>query len=178
MQRRHFAVLTLLLAFLVSGRMPSLPIRAEAGEGASADFGTEQLVSILHRVNPTLSAAETGRIADAVLRYGDKYAIDPVLVTAVLLVESSARPWARSQKGALGLMQVMPHVVESNDVAGNLTTIESNVEAGCLILADNIRRLGERDGISAYFWGSRIRDASYFERVQEARAAVRRLAES
>ena len=99
-------------------------------------------------------------------------------MTAVLLVESSARPWARSHKGAIGLMQVMPHVVQPLQPAGNLTTIESNVEAGCFILADNIRRLGEDDGISAYFWGSEIRDASYLDRVREARAAVRRLSSS
>ena len=96
----------------------------------------------------------------------------------MLLVESGARPWARSHKGAIGLMQVMPHVVLPLEPAGNLTTIESNVEAGCFILADNIRRLGEDDGISAYFWGSEIRDASYLDRVREARAAVRRLSES
>ena len=47
------------------------------------------------------------------------------------------------------------------EVAGNLTTVESNVEAGCMILSDNIRRLGEADGISAYFWGSDIRGVQY-----------------
>jgi len=75
-------------------------------------------------------------------------------------------------------MQVMPHMVIPLEIAGNLATVESNVEAGCLILADNIRRLGEEDGISAYFWGSEIRNASYLDRVRQARAALRRLSES
>jgi len=52
------------------------------------------------------------------------------------------------------------------------------VEAGCWILADNIRRLGEDDGISAYFWGSEIRGVAYLDRVRAARAALRRFAES
>ena len=78
-------------------------------------------------------------------------------MTAVIEVESAARPWARSPKGALGLMQVMPYMVRPMGMAGNPSTIEANIEAGCMILADNIRRLGESDGISAYFWGSDIR---------------------
>ena len=99
-------------------------------------------------------------------------ALDAELVTAIVLVESSARPWARSPKGAQGLMQVMPHMSRSMGLAGNLNTIETNIEAGCRILADNIRRLGEEDGISAYFWGSEIRGEGYLERVQLARQRV------
>ena len=69
-------------------------------------------------------------------------------------------------------------MIEALILGGNLTTIESNVEAGCWILADNIRRLGEDDGISAYFWGSDIRGVAYLDRVRAARATVRRLVES
>ena len=75
-------------------------------------------------------------------------------------------------------MQVMPYVARPLGLAGNLATVETNVEAGCIILADNIRRLGEEDGISAYFWGSDIRGAAYLDRVRAARAAVARLSES
>jgi hypothetical protein len=159
---------------LISGGVTDVSQNAVDASGADLGSVSSRVASLLHRVNPSLSPDESDRIGAAVARYSAKYAIDPQLVTAVLLVESSARPWARSNKGAIGLMQVMPHVVASYGVAGNLTTIENNVEAGCLILADNIRRLGEEDGISAYFWGSRIRDASYLERVQETREAVRR----
>ena len=113
-----------------------------------------------------------------VVQSASRYGLDPELVTAVLIVESGARPWARSRKGAVGLMQVMPYMVRDMQLAGNLATIESNVEAGCVILADNIRRLGEDDGISAYFWGSNIRGVAYLDRVRAARAQVRRLSES
>jgi hypothetical protein len=75
-------------------------------------------------------------------------------------------------------MQIMPHVIVPSSVAGNLATIESNIEGGCFLLADNIRRLGEEDGISAYFWGSDIRGLAYLARVQAKREAVRRQAES
>ena len=79
----------------------------------------------------------------------------------------------RSGKGAIGLMQVMPHMAEKLPLAGNLATIESNIEAGCFILADNIRRLGEPQGISSYFWGRHVRGDAYLEKVERARARVR-----
>ena len=113
------------------------------------------------------------RVVEAVLRSSRRHGLDPYLVTAVLLVESDARPWAESGKGAIGLMQVMPHMAEKLSLAGNLATIESNIEAGCFILADNIERLGEAQGISSYFWGRNIRGREYLEKVERARARVR-----
>ena len=144
----------------------------------SAQLTADEIGEIVASANPNLSAVERRRIGRAILRSSGDHALDPQLVTAIILVESGARPWALSPKGAVGLMQVMPHMTESRMVAGNLTTIESNVAAGCSILSDNIRRLGEEDGISAYFWGSDIRGAAYLDRVRAARATIRRLAES
>jgi soluble lytic murein transglycosylase-like protein len=132
------------------------------------------IARVLARENPQLAAPELARIARAVLRYSGKYDLDPELVTAVIMVESSALPSARSPKGAMGLMQVMPSMLEPLRLVGNFTTVESNIEAGCLILADNIRRMGEGDGILAYFWGPNIRGGAYLERVRAARAEVRR----
>jgi hypothetical protein len=71
-------------------------------------------------------------------------------------------------------MQVMPYMIDPMGLAGNPSTIETNIEAGCLILADNIRRLGENDGISAYFWGSNIRGVTYLNRVRAARDRLQR----
>ncbi len=127
----------------------------------------------LMRANPSLGFEERGRILDAIDRYSDEYELDADLVMAVMLVESGARPWAHSPKGAVGLMQVMPHMMRPMDLAGNLATIESNIEAGCFILSNNIRRLGLERGISAYFWGSRIRGVAYLNKVLEARDQVR-----
>lgn len=134
---------------------------------------TAALVAHLRDRNSSLSEEEQHRVIEAVLRSSRRYGLDPYLVTAVLLVESDARPWAESGKGAIGLMQVMPYMAEKLPLAGNLATIESNVEAGCYILADNIRRLGEAKGISSYFWGRRIRGVAYLRKVQQARQRVR-----
>jgi hypothetical protein len=178
MSRAHVIALGLVAALLVSNGGPSL----DGSRGAAADvsasgnggIGEAHIAAYLRDLNPDSSAAERERIAAAVMRYSAKYALDPALVLAVIVQESSGRSWVRSPKGAIGLMQVMPYMMGSLPVAGNPTHVESNIEAGCLILADNIRRLGEARGILAYFWGNDIRGVGYLENVQAARAAIRR----
>jgi hypothetical protein len=155
---------------LEAGSVPAV----EEPTAAEPKTDVDAVRELLATVNPNLDPSELSRITAAVFRYSDKYGLDPELVTAVLLVESSARPWVRSQKGAVGLMQVMPHMMEPLGLTGNAATIESNIEAGCWILAGNIRRLGEEKGISSYFWGSDIRGLAYLEKVRSARAEVRR----
>jgi len=184
MGRTRVVTLIALAAMLMSGTRAERtvqPVSAASPVAAASTptaFDETQLVDFLERENTALSPNEIRRIAAAVIRYSARYELDPVLVTQVLWVESRARPWVRSPLGAVGLMQVMPHMVAGLDLSGSLATIETNIEAGCWILADNIRRLGEEDGISAYFWGSKIRGVSYLKRVKEARAAVRGASES
>jgi len=169
---------------LVSGQ-PNQSVELRPGsadrnelESASGDFDVDDVARFLTVANPALTPNEIRRTSVAIIRNSRKYDLDPLLVTQVLWVESGARPWVRSPLGAIGLMQVMPYMAEPLGLAGSLASIESNIEAGCWILSDNIRRLGEEDGISAYFWGSNIRSVVYLERVRKARAAVRGLSES
>jgi len=183
MGRTRVVALIVLATLLVSGardERAAQPVAAAnpVATAASIDFDATHLMRFLEWANASLSPNQIQRIAAAVMRYSAKYGLDPLLVTQVLWVESGARPWVRSPLGAVGLMQVMPHMAEQLELAGNLATIDTNIEAGCWILADNIRRLGEEDGISAYFWGSDIRSVVYLDRVKKARAAVRGASES
>jgi soluble lytic murein transglycosylase-like protein len=188
MNRSNLALLCALLLFSLSGVSALPPVSAGPAlqavsvyapiAAADSEFGRDTITSILRELNPRLGDAELARIAAAVLESSAKYGIDPALVMAVMWEESDIRPWVLSPKGAIGLMQVMPHMSASAAMAGNPTTIENNIELGCLILADNIRRLGVEDGISSYFWGSTIRGVSYLHRVLEKHASVQRLAKS
>lgn len=174
LSRARVAILAALSLLLVTGS-PADPIDVAAAPPpirAESSFDRGTITETLREANPRLSVAQSRRIADAVMRYSARYEIDPVLVTAVILVESGARPEARSGKGALGLMQVMPHMLRPLGLAGAPSSVETNIEAGCIILGDNIRRWGEEDGISAYFWGSDIRGVAYLNRVQAARERV------
>ncbi len=173
MTRARVIVLALFACCLLSGRAQVGAVGFDVPGSSKLDVSAD-ITRRLDELNPHLTEPQIARIREAILRYSNKYSLDPLLVTAVIEVESAARPWARSPKGALGLMQVMPYMIRPLGMAGNPSTIEANVEAGCIILADNIRRLGEEDGISAYFWGSNIRDVSYLNRVRAARERMRR----
>lgn len=170
MTRFQVLALTALSSILLSGRpLEAVPAIA-SGAAPPPDV---RVTARLAELNPHLTAGQVERIEAAVDRYAAKYGLDPVLVAAVIEVESSGKPWARSPAGALGLMQVMPYMIRPMGMAGNASTVEANVEAGCAILASNIRRLGEDDGISAYFWGGNIRGDGYLRRVQTARERLR-----
>src|SRR5688572_27170864 len=173
MTRARVIILALVASCMLSGRgSDGAPDGAPLG-GAGLDVSAD-ITRRLDELNPHLTDAQISRIREAILRYSEKYSLDPLLVTAVIEVESAARPWSRSPKGALGLMQVMPYKIRPMDLAGNASTIEANIEAGCSILAATIRRLGEADGISAYFWGSDIRGVTYLNRVRSARERLKR----
>ena len=63
-----------------------------------------------------------------------KYRVDPALVRAVIHAESAFRPGARSKKGAMGLMQLMPETAHDMGVSNALAP-EENIFGGVRYLA-------------------------------------------
>ena len=47
-------------------------------------------------------------LPELIIHESKKYGYDPLLLTAVIITESSFNNWARSNRGALGLMQIRP----------------------------------------------------------------------
>jgi soluble lytic murein transglycosylase-like protein len=62
--------------------------------------------------------------------------LDPALVHAVIHVESRYNPAARSPKGALGLMQVLPETAARYGVADATRSVNANLSAGTRYLRD------------------------------------------
>ncbi len=68
--------------------------------------------------------------------------IDPLLVQAVIEIESGFDPQATSPAGAQGLMQLMPATARALGVADPYDPIQS-IEGGTRYLADQLRRFGD-----------------------------------
>ena len=148
-------------------------VGAGSARGSSESALERGVVAALAAKAPRLDPVLSGRIAASIARCGREQALAPDLVLAVLMQESSGRPSAHSPKGAIGLMQVMPHMYEELALPGSAAHVEANIEAGCRLLADNIRRLGEERGISTYFWGSHDGNDIYLRGVQKLRRDLR-----
>src|SRR5258706_4133598 len=71
-------------------------------------------------------------------------ALDPALVHAVIFVESRYDAAARSPKGAIGLMQVLPETAARYGVADPAHSPEANVKAGTRYLQDLMQLFDSR----------------------------------
>ncbi len=71
-------------------------------------------------------------------------AIDQALVHALIFVESRYNPAARSPKGALGLMQVLPDTAARYGIANAAFSPEANLQAGTRYLSDLMQLFDNR----------------------------------
>ena len=76
-----------------------------------------------------------------VARYGKRYTVDPNLIRAVICVESGGNPQAVSEKGALGLMQLMPSTASLLGVEDAFDPAQ-NIRGGTQYLSHMIDRFG------------------------------------
>jgi soluble lytic murein transglycosylase len=74
-------------------------------------------------------------------RYADAYNVDPLLVRAVILVESDFNPRCVSNKGARGLMQLIPETAHRYGVK-NVFDPEENIRGGVHYLSDLLGMFG------------------------------------
>lgn len=94
---------------------------------------------------------------------GKERQIDPLLILAVVAVESSMNPYAQSPVGATGLMQVMPGLHggkfgQGNGEIGPLDPV-ANIRVGSEILSDVIRKGGSvEQGLKLYVGAGNLPD--------------------
>jgi hypothetical protein len=91
-----------------------------------------------------------GPYREIIVSMSQAHGVDPLLVRALIQVESNYRPGARSPKGAMGLMQLMPSTAREYKVR-NPFDPRTNIEAGIKHLKSLIDRLGTTEmALAAY----------------------------
>lgn len=86
---------------------------------------------------------------EIIITMAQTHGVDPMLVRAVIEVESGYRPGARSRRGAMGLMQLMPATARRYDVK-NPYDPRANIAAGVMHLKSLIDRWGVELALAAY----------------------------
>jgi soluble lytic murein transglycosylase-like protein len=156
------------LVYLTSGR--TLSVRSHRAEGDSVvlEFraGGEMKCdrALIDRIEPDevpypepeaeITPRTPGQLA--AVPYGEliddlaaTHGVDPVLVRAVIQVESGFAPNARSRKGARGLMQVMPATGRQYGAA-NLYDPRTNLDTGIRHLKSLLQKYERSVALAAY----------------------------
>lgn len=137
------------------------------------------LVSYLSR-RYRVAPDATQQLVSAAYGAGQEVGLDPLLILAVMAIESRFNPIAESLVGAKGLMQVIPkhHQDKLMESGGEEAVLdpETNIFVGARILKDYIRRTGSLEAGLQFYNGSLADPSSQYaqkvmaekERLQQA----------
>ena len=91
----------------------------------------------------------TAGFVSTAYRAGGELSVDPLLILAVMAIESRYNPVAESSMGAKGLMQIIPkyHPEKLQEHGGEQALLDPdvNIHVGARILRDYMRRFGETE---------------------------------
>lgn len=117
--------------------LPASPVQANQIVALVDDQGRKIYVNTGQTTPQQLASSSQHSPADSILRLiqqtADRFQVDPNLVHAIVQVESEYNPQARSPKGAMGLMQLIPATARRFGVENPLSP-EQNIEGGVTYL--------------------------------------------
>jgi hypothetical protein len=119
-----------------------------------------------------------GELVKAAFDTGRQVGLDPLLLLAVMAIESGFNPYAESGVGAQGLMQVMSkvHSDKFRYFGGPGAALEplANITIGAVVLKDCIARGGSlADGLRLYVGSTSPDDGGYGAKVLAERGRLR-----
>jgi soluble lytic murein transglycosylase-like protein len=126
------------------------PIQVASSESAATAHEREQraVTEFIARRYRVSEDATAGFVATA-YRAGREFSVDPLLILAVMAIESRYNPVAESSMGAKGLMQIIPkyHPEKLPEHGGEQALLdpEVNILIGARILREYLRRFGETE---------------------------------
>jgi soluble lytic murein transglycosylase-like protein len=145
---------------------------SETPPGAPPDPLRTWLVAELAERVPELGEGGVAGLAGVILDESAATRLDPVLVLAIIEVESGWEPDAVSNRGARGLMQLRPATLESEARDGGFSAEDgdgptTNVRAGIRYFARMVRQFGDVDLALVAYNAGPTRLASYVQAVGE-----------
>lgn len=116
-------------------------------------------------------------ISREAFKAGRENSVDPLLILAIIGVESRFNPISGSQVGALGLTQTMPEshpekVASIQRDQGNILNIADNIQLGAKVISEYMRKFGNNPVLALQQYNGSLKDKSraYSSRVLELRA--------
>jgi soluble lytic murein transglycosylase-like protein len=124
---------------VLSGTRPDREVRTYAVPAAESVRVTRPVVMIVNGRNEYYD--------DLIAENARRHGIRTDLVRAVVHVESGFNPYAKSRKGALGLMQLMPATIREYRVANPFNPVE-NIRAGVAYLRRLLDRYNNNEALA------------------------------
>ena len=148
--------------------------KAESTENSLSPVMKKALAYVAQRYR--VSADALRPVFEAAQVVGQERRIDPLLIVAIIAIESRFNPFAESPMGAQGLMQVIPrfHMDKIPDDAGERPFLDpaTNIRIGTTVLAEAIRLRGSLTGGLQFYAGSSDPAAGYANRVLAEKARL------
>ncbi|WEY38069.1 transglycosylase SLT domain-containing protein [Paraburkholderia sp. SUR17] len=162
--------------------IPSQRVAADARDNRVLVSVREQaLVATYLSRRYRVAQEPVGELVKAAFDTGREVGLDPLLLLAVMAIESGFNPYAESGVGAQGLMQVMSkvHSDKFQYFGGKSAALDplANIKVGALVLKDCIARGGSlAGGLRLYVGSSTQDDGGYGAKVIAERSRLRDVA--
>lgn len=152
----------------------ALPI-LELNELTAEQLKVTNMLADRYRVAPQMVAL----LVKEAWIVGEQKKLDPTLLLAIAAIESRFNPYAQSEVGATGLMQIMTriHAPKLERVGGAITVYDpvTNLRVGAQILEEHVKRAGSLEGgLKQYVGATGPGDYGYGKKVLAERDRIRR----
>ncbi|AIO65882.1 lytic transglycosylase domain-containing protein [Burkholderia oklahomensis] len=162
--------------------IPTQRVAADARDDRVLASNREQALVATYLARRYRVAQEpVGQLVKAAFQTGRDVGLDPLLILAVMAIESGFNPYAESGVGAQGLMQVMSkvHSDKFEYFGGTDAALQPlvNIQVGALVLKDCIARGGSLSGgLRLYVGATTPDDGGYGTKVIGERDRLRDVA--
>ena len=151
----------------------------QAGAGSAMVREQRAVAEFIAKRYRVAQDAAGGFVATA-YRAGSESKVDPLLILAVVAIESRYNPVAESNMGARGLMQVIPkfHAEKLVEHGGESALLDPhvNIQVGAQILREYLRRFGETEtALQMYAGAFDEPNSTYALKVLAERARLEQL---